>query len=100
MPVTIEGIADPQSGIPCRLEIDINVAARIQYECLPGIIIPNEIGSMAQTLEMELCEEHLSTIRNSPPGCTPLEASFSSVSQRLSKDAEGRADTDKARTIF
>ncbi|WP_245232655.1 hypothetical protein [Thiorhodococcus minor] len=56
--VRVTGVANPHALLARGLEIGVHVAADVEHEGLAGLLGADEIGRVAQTLQIELLEEH------------------------------------------
>ena len=65
--VGLDDVADPQTGGPCRLEVDVDVAPRIHDRRGPGRLIGDERRQMAEPLDPVLGDTHRRSLYRGRP---------------------------------
>ena len=59
MAVRVERVPDPQALHPGDVEVARDVPLRVEQQCLTRFLRPDEVGGVAQALQVELLEEHV-----------------------------------------
>ena len=58
MPVGVDGECDAGSVFAGHLEVEANVALRIEHERLAGRLVSDQVRRVTQAFQVELMQEH------------------------------------------